>query len=81
MPIRSRDAGFPSIERSGREFHARVEAAFAEFATRDWQRSHEECGPIVALDATGAQDAVEALVLDALTSRFQELRLALGAIA
>lgn len=74
-------SGPDRIERSGRDFHARVEAAFAEFATRDWQRSHEECGPIVALPAAGAQDAVEALVLDAVTSRFEELRVALGAIA
>lgn len=76
-----RRSGPDRIERSGREFHSRVEEAFAEFATRDWQRSHEECGPIVALDAGGARDAVEALVLDAVTSRFPELRRALGAIA
>ncbi|HEY2850314.1 MAG TPA: dTMP kinase [Gemmatimonadaceae bacterium] len=72
-----RRSGPDRIERSGREFHARVEEAFAEFATRDWQRAHEECGPIVALDASGAQEAVEALVLDAVTSRFHELRTAL----
>ena len=74
-------SGPDRIERLGRDFHARVEAAFAEYATRDWQRAHGECGPIVALDATGERDAVEALVLDAVTSRFAELRLALGAIA
>lgn len=69
------------IERSGREFHARVEEAFAEFSTREWQGTHEECGPIVALDASGAPEAVEALVLDVVTSRFRELRTALGAAA
>ena len=69
------------IERSGQEFHARVEAAFAEFATRRWQGTHEECGPIVALDAGGGPDAVEALVLDAVGSRFVELRAALGVAA
>jgi dTMP kinase len=73
-----RRSGLDRIEGSGREFHERVEAAFAEFSTRDWQRSHEECGPIVALDASGAQDSVEALVLDAVASRFSELRAALG---
>jgi dTMP kinase len=69
------------IERSGREFHARVEQAFAEFATPEWQGTHEECGPIVALDASDVPDAVEALVLDAVTSRFHELRAALEAAA
>ena len=69
------------IERSGQEFHSRVEHAFAGFATREWQDTHEECGPIIAVDASGAQDAVEALVLDVVTSRFHELRPALGAVA
>jgi dTMP kinase len=69
------------IERSGREFHATVEQAFAEFATREWQNTHEECGPIVAVDASGAPDDVEARVLDAVTSTFHELRSALGAAA
>jgi dTMP kinase len=69
------------IERSGREFHSRVEEAFAEFSTREWQGTHEECGPIVALDASGAPAAVEALVLDVVTARFHELRAALGAAA
>ena len=76
-----RRSGLDRIEGSGREFHERVEEAFAEFATRDWQRSHEECGPIVALDAGGAQEAVEALVLDAVASRFNELRSVLGVTA
>ena len=69
------------IERSGREFHTRVELAFREFTTREWQAAHEECGPIVALDASGDADAVEALVFDAVTSRFPELRTAFGAAA
>ena len=69
------------IEQSGREFHARVEAAFAEFSTPGWQLTHEECGPIVAVDATGSPDDVETRVLDALTSRFSELRAALEAFA
>ena len=69
------------IERSGREFHSRVEEAFAEFSTREWLGTHEECGPIVALDASGAPAAVEALVLDVVTARFRELRAALGAAA
>lgn len=69
------------IERSGLEFHGRVERAFSEFATRDWQAAHAECGPIVAIDAGGDAETVESLVLDAVTSRFHELRGALGAAA
>ncbi|HEX7546337.1 MAG TPA: dTMP kinase, partial [Gemmatimonadaceae bacterium] len=69
------------IERSGLEFHGRVERAFSEFAKRDWQAAHAECGPIVAIDAAGDAETVESLVLDAVTSRFHELRGALGAAA
>jgi dTMP kinase len=69
------------IEQSGREFHARVEQAFAEFATREWQSSHEECGPIIAVDASGSPDAVETRVLDVVTTRFHELRALAGAAA
>lgn len=76
-----RRSGPDRIEQSGREFHARVEGAFAEFATREWQNAHEECGPIVAVDASGEQSAVEARVLDAVTARFHELRSLAGAVA
>ncbi len=69
------------IEQSGIEFHARVEDAFTEFATREWQSTHEECGPIVAVDASGSPDDVEARVIDAVASRFQELRALAGAAA
>jgi dTMP kinase len=69
------------IEQAEHAFHERVEAAFAEFATPAWQARHEECGPIVSIDASGTADAVEARVLDALSSRFPELRDALVAMA
>ena len=74
-------SGHDRIERSGDAFHERVEAAFAEFATAEWQARHEECGPIVSLDAMGSADVVEARVLDAITSRFSELRDVRGAVA
>jgi dTMP kinase len=77
----SQRSGPDRMEQSGREFHERVERAFSEFATRAWQDTHEECGPIVAVDASGAAERVEALVLDEVTSRFPELRAALGAAA
>ncbi len=69
------------IEQSGEAFHARVEAAFAEFATDEWQREHEECGPIVSVDALGTEAEAGARVLDVVTARFPELRAAMGAIA
>jgi dTMP kinase len=76
-----RRSGPDRIEQSGLDFHARVEEAFAEFATREWQNSHEECGPIVAVDASGSADEVEARVLEVVSSRFTELRALSGAAA
>jgi dTMP kinase len=76
-----RRSGPDRIEQSGMDFHARVEEAFAEFATPEWQSSHEECGPIVAVDASGSAADVEARVLDVVSSRFAELRATLGAVA
>jgi dTMP kinase len=76
-----RRSGPDRIEQSGMDFHARVEEAFAEFATREWQNTHEECGPIVAVDASGSADDVEARVLDVVSSRFTELRALHGAAA
>jgi dTMP kinase len=63
------------------EFHAHVEAAFTEFATSEWQSVHEECGPIVSVDATGTPDAVLERVLGVITNRFAELKQAIGAPA
>lgn len=42
----------------GAEFQARVVAAFAGYAHSGWQREHPECGPIVAIDASGSVDQV-----------------------
>ncbi len=69
------------IEAADDGFHARVERAFAEFATREWQMAHEECGPIIAIDASGSEADVGRRVLDAVGTRFAELRSALGAAA
>jgi dTMP kinase len=46
------------IEGSGDAFHRRVESAFDRFATPEWQRTHPECGPIVATDARGTEESV-----------------------
>jgi len=69
------------IEAADDGFHARVERAFTEFATFEWQMAHEECGPIVAIDASGSEAEVGRRVLDAVGARFAELRSALGAAA
>jgi dTMP kinase len=58
------------MERSGREFHARVAAAFERFASEDWMRSHPECGPVVALDASGSKDVVTARIERCLSAAF-----------
>ena len=69
------------MERSGDAFHHRVEGAFAGFATERWQHGHEECGPLVTVDAAGDASAVAARVLDVVTRQFTELRSALGVVA
>ena len=46
------------IERADDAFHDRVAAAFRRYATPEWQRAHPECGPIVAVDASGTPDDV-----------------------
>jgi dTMP kinase len=53
------------MEQSGEQFHDRVERAFARFSKGDWQASHRECGPIVAVDGRGDPAAVHARVIDA----------------
>ena len=47
------------FERADRGFHDRVAAAFDRFAEAEWQREHPECGPIVAVDASGTPEQVE----------------------
>ena len=72
-------SGPDRIEGSGAEFHAQVEAAFAEFATPEWQATHDECGPIVSVDAAGTPDEVHERVLEAFTGHFPDLKPAFGA--
>ncbi|HYN82688.1 MAG TPA: dTMP kinase [Gemmatimonadaceae bacterium] len=66
------------IESSGEDFHQRVERAFAEAGTAEWQAKHPECGPIVKVDGRGAREEVFARVLTALLqampNRFAALR-------
>jgi dTMP kinase len=50
------------MERAADDFHHRVADAFARFAAPGWQADHPECGPIVIVDASGAEDEVFARV-------------------
>lgn len=58
------------IERSGDAFHARVRAAFIEYATPEWQAGHPECGPIALIDAAGSEDDVSARIVEVLAERW-----------
>ena len=60
------------MEQSGKEFHDRVERAFALFGGGDWQRAHEECGPIRAVNGRGDPEQVHARVIDALARNLPE---------
>jgi dTMP kinase len=66
------------IEQSAIDFHQRVERAFAESATPEWQRTHPECGPITLVDGRGSRDDVAKRVvsalLEAMPQRFVALR-------
>ncbi|MES3033688.1 MAG: dTMP kinase [Gemmatimonadota bacterium] len=46
------------LERYGVAFDARVAEAYASAGTAAWQARHPECGPIIAVAADGAVDAV-----------------------
>ena len=65
-PVRDR------MERSGEEFHERVQGAFRRFADERWQRAHPECGPVVLVDASGPVDDVFRRLLHELSTRWPE---------
>jgi dTMP kinase len=50
--------GQDRMERSSRDFHERVAAAFEQFATPSWQLAHPECGQICEVDAAGSEQQV-----------------------
>ena len=58
----SRDNAHDRMEAMGDDFHRRVGAAFSGFADPAWQAAHAECGPIVAVDATGSEEEVASRV-------------------
>jgi dTMP kinase len=58
------------IEQAATDFHARVTAAFRQFATPEWQQRHPECGPIAVVDARGTEGEVFARVHELLRERW-----------
>jgi len=60
------------IERTGDEFHQRVNSAFRQFADPEWQHSHPECGPIKLIDGTDDEMTVHARVSSALATTFPQ---------
>ena len=60
------------IEAADDAFHHRVAAAFDRFADMEWQQSHPEAGPVVAMDGSGSIDEVAAAVLAVLEQKWPE---------
>jgi dTMP kinase len=70
---RAKARGAPDrLEQEPDGFHARVSAGFAEALSAEWQASHPECGPIVAVDASGTREEVTARCIDMLVTRWPE---------
>lgn len=69
----SRAAAHDRMEAMGDSFHQRVAASLDTFAEPTWQRAHPECGPIVAVDATGSEADVSARVRVVLHGRWPEI--------
>ncbi len=69
---RAAERGAPDrMERETRDFHGRVDAAFAEAVTPAWQAAHPEVGPVVAVDATGPEAEVTTRCLQALARHLE----------
>ena len=60
------------LESEARSFHQKVERAFAESLHPQWQRTHPECGTIVAVDGRGTPDEVSVRVRRVVTDRWPE---------
>lgn len=65
--------GADRIERAADGFHERVAQAFRAFADPAWQAAHPECGPIVAVDAAGSEEAVAQRLQAVLAARVPAL--------
>ena len=66
----ARRGGHDRIERADASFHARVSAAYATFASAEWQARHPDCGPIAVVDAGGNEVQVFERVYQLLRERW-----------
>jgi dTMP kinase len=75
--LQARQSGPDRMEQAAHGFHERVAAAFADFATLEWQRSHPECGRVVPIDASGSEgnvfDRIKQVITDAWPGSFPVL--------
>lgn len=70
---RAKARGAPDrLEQEADGFHARVASGFSAALSPDWQRAHPECGPIVAVDASGTREEVTARCIAVLVERWPE---------
>lgn len=58
------------LEREGVAFHRRVQTAFAEAASVEWQQRHLEVGPVYSIEAVGSPDLVTSRCLEQLAACF-----------
>ncbi len=58
------------MERENAAFHERVYSAFVQALQLSWQQQHPEIGPVVAVDASGAVDAVTTRCIAALAAQW-----------
>lgn len=76
---RMRRRGAPDrLEQEGLAFHERVADGFQRAASAAWQTAHPECGPIVAVRASGTEDEVASRCLAVLAARWPD-RFGVGA--
>ena len=66
------------LEAEARAFHDRVEAAFTRCTDESWQRSHSECGFIVAVDGLGTEAEVASRIVSVIADRWPETFPSLG---
>lgn len=65
-------SGPDRIESADAAFHQRVSQAFEDFTKTAWQAQHPEVGPVVSIDASGAEQAVADRVWEVLQAALGE---------
>jgi len=60
------------LERADAEFHMRVARAYEGYLDPDWQKTHPECGPVEAVEASDGVAEVFARIVQLLQRRWPE---------